>query len=441
MDLEGYAKSALRRGEKDIEERMAQRILEIKERIHPPQAISLARAVVKEARASLNPDVEVLEYLQCGVTMGEFGVGSRGLGDFYTHEEIARIIGPTGAVVDSSHLDDSGVVDLPPGRGYLVATVDGLHSRLSDFPFLAGFHAARAALRDILVMGASPLAMLSDIHVADDGDVAKVFDHVAGIATIAEATRVPLVSGSTLRIGGDMVLGERLTGGVAAVGHASHLTARVAAEPGDVILMTEGAGGGTVSTTAIYNGRAEVVEETLNVKFIEAAQALLEGGLTSRIHVMTDVTNGGIRGDAREITRTAGVSLVFWEEKLRGLVNTRVLEMLESLEIDYLGVSLDSLLVICPPDVKNDVITAIQDKDVKIDEVGRVEEGRGAYLVKEGEKVDFTPRFRESAYTPVKKVVGEHPPPDLEKMKKQVSRAADEAIIKKKKILRKLKVK
>jgi len=32
--------------------------------------------------------------------MGDFGVGSRGMGDFYTHEKIAQVIGKTSAIVD-----------------------------------------------------------------------------------------------------------------------------------------------------------------------------------------------------------------------------------------------------------------------------------------------------------------------------------------------------
>ena len=129
-----------------------------------------------------------------------------------------------------------------------------MHSRLSHFPFLAGFHVTRATLRDVYVMGAAPVALLSDIHVADDGDVAKIFDYTAGIAVVAEAMGVPLVTGSTLRIGGDMVLGDRMTGCVGAVGVADYLTARKETRPGDIILMTARAGGGTIATTALNSG-------------------------------------------------------------------------------------------------------------------------------------------------------------------------------------------
>ncbi|RSD34796.1 MAG: hydrogenase expression/formation protein [Methanohalophilus sp.] len=433
MDIEGYARHALLRGEDGIAEKLAERIMEIKntDRQH---AIALAKAAIEEARATLDVKGDVLSPITSGVTMGQFGVGSRGTGDFYAHEKIAEVIGSTKAAVDSTHLDDSGAVQME-GGDFLIVTIDGIHSRLSDFPFLAGFHVARASLRDVYVMGSRPLALLSDIHVADDGDVAKIFDHVAGITAVSELTDIPLVTGSTLRIGGDMVIGDRMTGGVGAVGVASAMTARERADIGDVILMTEGAGGGTISTTALYYGMHDVVDETINIKFLQACEALLEKDLDKKVHAMTDVTNGGVRGDAKEISRTAGVKLVFEEENMRGLVNPRVLGMLESLNIDYLGVSLDSLLLIVPPEHEQEILETVQNAGVDIATVGYVEKGQGAELVIDGQRRDFTPRFRESAYTPIKKMVGDTTPDNFEAMSKAVDRAAEEAISKKRHIV------
>ena len=436
MDIEGYAKRGLLRKDKLLKEKLAERILEIKN-ISQKHANEIAGAVIIEAKATLDPKGEILKPISSGVTMGDFGVGSRGMGDFYTHEKIAQVIGKTSAVVDSSHLDDSGVVRV---RGeYLVVTIDGMHSRLSDFPFLAGFHVARAAIRDVYVMGARPVAMLSDIHVADDGDVAKIFDHIAGITTVSELTGIPLITGSTLRIGGDMVIGQRMTGGVGAVGMAHDLTSRIQAKPGDIILMTEGAGGGTVSTTALYYGMEELVDETINLKFIDACEALFSSGLVEKIHAMTDVTNGGVRGDAKEIARTANVKLVFEEKKLRRLVNEKILSMLENLKIDYLGVSLDALLIIAPPEYADDILECVRKKGVAIDIVGKVIDGVGAELMIDGKSHDFTPRFRESAYTPIKKLVGEKTPRNFDVMKKAVDKAALQAIEKKRRIIEQLK--
>ncbi len=438
MDIEGYAKRGLVNGDLDLEDKLTSRILEVK-KTSPEHARKLAKAAIVEASAVQHVKGDALQPIISGVTMGEFGVGSRGMGDFYTHEKIAQVIGRTSAVVDTTHLDDSGVVRANGSAEYVIITIDGMHSRLSDFPFLAGFHVARAALRDVYVMGARPIAMLSDIHVADDGDVARIFDHIAGITAVAELSGIPLVTGSTLRIGGDMVIGERMTGGVGAVGVSSDLTARQQTQVGDVILMTEGAGGGTISTAALYYSMHEVVDETLNIKFLEACEKLIDSGLISHIHAMTDVTNGGIRGDAKEISKTAGVKLVFDEEKMRPLVNPVVLQMLEKLEIDYLGVSLDALLIIAPPHVAGDIMDRVRSAGVRIGIIGTVEEGSGAMIKINGILQDFTPRFRESAYTPIKKMIGEEEPRNFEEMKKAIDKATVEAIKKKQKIIEKVK--
>ena len=381
----GSPRGGLLRKDPEIKKKLISLIQEIK-RISKDKALILAEAVIEEAEATLHPRGEVFRLENVGVSMGDYGVGSRGSGDFYTHTKIAEVIGRTDAVVDSRQLDDSGVIKA--NGQYITVTVDGMHSRLSDYPFLAGFHVTRAALRDVYVMGAKPVALLSDIHLADDGDVSKLFDHIAGIATVSELIGVPLITGSTLRIGGDLVIGDRLTGCVGAVGVSDKLTPRKSARPGDVIMMSEGAGGGTVCSAALYYGRHEVVEETLNIKFLEACEALLKEDLS--IHAMTDVTNGGIRGDAKEISYTAKVKLLFEEEKMRRLVNPRVLEMLDSLKIDYLGVSIDALLIIAPEEEAKEIARTIGKAGVAVDEIGTVEAGEGALLQMDGIVTDFS---------------------------------------------------
>ena len=434
MDLEGFAKRGLRRRDRSIKSKLIDLIREVKE-IPSDRAATLAEAVLTEAEATLDPRGEVFTLESVGVSMGDFGVGSRGSGDFYTHTKIAEVIGRTEAVVDSRQLDDSGVVQA--GGKYITVTVDGMHSRLSDYPFLAGFHVTRAALRDVYVMGAKPVALLSDVHLADDGDVSKLFDHIAGIATVSELIGVPLITGSTLRIGGDMVIGDRLTGCVGAVGVSDNLTARKSARPGDVIMMTEGAGGGTICSAALYYNRHEVVDETLNIKFLEASEALLK--VNARIHAMTDVTNGGIRGDAKEISYTAGVRLVFEEERMRKLVNPRVLEMLNELKIDYLGVSIDALLIIAPPEEAEAIAAAIRDVGVKVDEIGRVEEGEGAYLDIEGKRSDFSPRFREADFTAIITASGQEAVRDVAEMWRKGDWAAQSAVQKKKRFVERIR--
>ncbi|MGB9902612.1 MAG: hypothetical protein ACPLOT_06465, partial [Methanothrix sp.] len=140
--------------------------------------------------------------------------------------------------------------------------------------------------------------------------------------------------------------------------------------------------------------------------------------------------------DAKEISHTARVKMVFFEERMRSLVNHRVLDMLERLEIDYLGVSIDALLIIAPESEADRIMDVIKRRGVAADIIGRVERGSGVELhTKEGIK-DFSPRFRESAYTPIKKFVGEEATRDFEEMRTLVDAAAERAIEKKKRFVK-----
>ena len=438
MDVEEYARKKIAGGEREaaVLEGLVSVIRSFKT-VDPSYASAFARAVIDEVKNTRGLSGDLFSFEPAGVKMGEFGVGSRGKGDFFAHRQIARVIGKTSASVGVDEMDDGGVVRAD-GR-YFICAVDGMHSRLSDCPFLAGFHATRATLRDAYVMGAKPLMLFSDIHVADDGDVAKIFDYTAGITTVGEATGVPLVSGSTLRIGGDMVLGSRLTGCVGTMGIARHVTARKGTRPGDVLLMTEGAGGGTIATAAIYSGFPEVVEQTINLNFLFACEALMKSRVFTKVHAMTDVTNGGLRGDVYEMAETANCRIVIDDDSISSLVEPNVREMLAKLQIDYLGVSLDSLLVVAPGDVADTICRVVDKAGVAMHKVGYVEEGRPeSVLLVDGKERDFSPRFRESAYTPVKKVV-DTDARNFDEMKEHVLKASEAAIRKKERVLAKLR--
>jgi hydrogenase expression/formation protein len=433
MDLEGFVRRRIIKGvdEAEILHELDGALQEFKD-WSEEKRLEFSQAVIDEVKITEqdfdDPFLKMLfEYPKTGVSMGEFGVGSRGEGDFFVHRNLAEII-KTDAVVDATQQDDAGVVE---GVGkYITVAIDGMHSRLSDFPYLAGFHVARAALRDVHVMGSKPVALISDLHLADDGDVGKLFDFTAGVGTVSELTDVPTVAGSTLRIGGDMVLGDRLVAAVGAVGVSSERpTTRKNAEAGDVIIMTEGAGGGTITTIALYNGYFDVVKETLNVDFMRDCSKIQD--LLPKIHAMTDVTNGGLRGDAAEISKTSGHKLLFYEETLDKTVNSKVLKMLRELEIDHLGISTDSLMLILPEEYVADVKKALNN----VYEVGRVEKGTGAKILGEKER-DFTPMFRESAYTKIKKVVGERSPEHIESIKENIIKARELSINKKEQVKR-----
>ena len=452
MDMEGFVRDKIaKKEEKFLEEILSERILEYKD-ISYESSISMAQTVVEEVKNTLKLESygdeslkEIIQIPKSDVAMGEMGVGSRGAGDFFVHRKIAEVVASakTSSLINPTAQDDGGVVKSSvKGQDiYITTAVDGIHSRLSEYPFLGGFHVARASLRDVCVMGADPVAIISDLHLADDGDVGRLFDFTSGVAAVSELIDVPIVAGSTLRVGGDMVLGDRLVSAVGSIGVSKHPpTARKRAEDGDVILLTEGSGGGTITTTAIYNGFFDVVWETMDINFIKASNALMKDDLIKDIHAMTDVTNGGLRGDAHEISSTTNVGLEVYEDKIRSMVAPKVLNMLETLNIDPLGVSTDSLMLICPEDISKKVIKSVESVKVKIGEIGHVDNlGIPRMIKSNGQEEELKPLFREAAYTKIKKLVGETTPENFEIMKKKVEKSAIESIAKKNKVVKYIK--
>ncbi len=416
-DLEGLTRVLLDSGMKEPEiiEKLVMEYLFYKD-ISESEAEKLAKAVIKEVQNSCKKLVDseiqnLLDYPKASITIGKQGVGCRGWGDFFVHKLIADLsetkLKPE---LSPKSLDDAGAVIYQGDQDeiFIVSKMEGMHSRLSDYPFLAGFHVTRAALRDLYVKGAEPISIMVDIHLGDDADVGKLFDFMGGVATVAELTNTPITAGSTLRIGGDMVIGTRITGGIAAIGLAKKLLKRRDIKSGDDVLMTEGAGGGTITTTAIYGAMHDVIKETFNIKFLQACEILFQSGLIPKINCMCDVTNGGLRGDLHEIAYEAKVGITVEEEKIRPLVNKKVFDMLKERKVDYLGVSLDALLIFCPPAVSEDICSQIRKVGIEIEKVGEVnEQDNEIKLVMEDGEVKLFPRFRESAYTPVKQVVGE----------------------------------
>lgn len=387
-------------------------------------AEEVSKIIIREVINSLKAD-KLYSFPKTGITAGEAGLGSRGVGDNLIHLKLFELTGKK-----KEEFDDAGVKD------NIVIAVDSIHSRLSYFPFLAGFYATKATLRDILVKGAYPIGLLVDIHLSDDSDVGMLIDFEAGVNTVSLALNVPILAGSTLRIGGDLVIGERISGGVGAVGILkSRDFSRKNIRKGMKIIMTEGNGGGTIATTAIFNGIPEVVTETFSFSDLLTC-SLVRDSLADYVYSMTDVTNGGIRGDALEISRMNNLSLVIDDKKFISLINSRVYDMLKMLDIDPFGISIDSILIFT---YKEDiVIDKLREHGIRSDVIGYVDDLK-KYPIITIDGRELNPQFRESPYTPIKKYIGNNTKFSVEEISKRLDYAIEEAKRKIDDILKNLK--
>ncbi|MBY9003518.1 MAG: hypothetical protein KGD73_06075 [Candidatus Lokiarchaeota archaeon] len=154
-DLEGLTRRLMEKGfnKEQIIRRLVTEYMDFKE-IEKQKAISLSEAVYEECKKSDINSVsdpfmrKLLDFEKAGITVGKQGVGCRGSGDFFVHKLIAELSETEKkAFLSPDSLDDAGAVRLSDIKGFkteedliIVSKMEGIHSRLSDFPFLCGFH-------------------------------------------------------------------------------------------------------------------------------------------------------------------------------------------------------------------------------------------------------------------------------------------------------------
>ncbi|UXD21328.1 hypothetical protein IPA_02970 [Ignicoccus pacificus DSM 13166] len=369
MDVEDLAKFLMGKGFKEEQvELLIAFLASVRKGWGKEESLRIAEGAVKDAIVSTK---SLSEYkpLKIGVRAGEGGLGSRGLGDQRVHEALTSLSSPGDAFT----------------IGDLVLAADGFHSRLNEVPLLMGFHATRAAMRDVMVAGGDPLATLIDVHVADDTDISYVLDVSVGAKVASEGCGARFAGGSTLRIGGDVVWGERVTGGSFAVGKGIREWNRFNVEPGDLLCSTVGKGGGTVTAIALYHGLEELADLTVNLDFCKEIRKAFK---VEEVKGAFDWTNGGIVLDAHEISEVKGVKVILYDSVYKA-VHPKLLKALEELNLDPLRTSVDSIVFISSKCPEGTI------------EIGRVEDGKGVFL--EGKELEVT--FRESPYTHSKRAV------------------------------------
>ena len=154
-DLEGLTRRLLRKNKTDEEilRRLVQEYTDFKD-IDKELAYTFANAILTECKRSDISNVsepfikDLLRINKANVTVGKQGVGCRGVGDFFVHKLIAKLSETeTKAYLSPTSLDDAGAVRISDIKGFkaedeliIVSKMEGIHSRLSDFPFLCGFH-------------------------------------------------------------------------------------------------------------------------------------------------------------------------------------------------------------------------------------------------------------------------------------------------------------
>ncbi|MBX3223551.1 MAG: thiamine-phosphate kinase [Labilithrix sp.] len=226
-----------------------------------------------------------------------------------------RLAAPGASGVGVGIGDDAAVLD--PVDGSLVwtidAQVDGTHFRMAWLGWEdVGWRSFMAAASDLAAMGATPVAALSALTLADDVDDAALDALARGQADAARAVSAPVV-------GGNLARGRETSITTTLLGRAERPVLRSGAREGDGVYLAGAVGMAAAGLLALERG-AHLGDPSVDacVDAWRRPRALVERGLAMRglASAAVDVSDG-LACDAGHLAEASAVTLLFDERLLR----------------------------------------------------------------------------------------------------------------------------
>jgi hydrogenase expression/formation protein HypE len=255
----------------------------------------------------------------------EHGSGGRATGEL-----IAEIFEQAFSNEVLSQMEDAAVV---PGSGQIAMTTDSFVVTPLTFP---GGDIGRLSIcgtvNDLLMRGATPKYITCGFILEEGADVAQLRQIASSMAATAREAGVVIVAGDTKVIEGSGGIYINTTG-VGFVPEDVDIKAKNS-RPGDVILVSGNVGD---HHAAILSQRMEIRNtiESDNAPLVEMVQNLLNDGI--RVHVLRDVTRGGLATVLKELAVSSGQLFEIREDALP--VDSQVRDFCGLLGLDplYMG--------------------------------------------------------------------------------------------------------
>jgi hydrogenase expression/formation protein HypE len=234
----------------------------------------------------------------------EHGSGGRATGEL-----IAEIFEQAFSNEVLSQMEDAAVV---PGSGRIALTTDSFVVTPLTFP---GGDIGRLSIcgtvNDLLMRGASPKYITCGFILEEGASVVILRRIVASMAETAREAGVTIVAGDTKVIEGNGGIYIN-TAGVGFVPEGVDIRAKNSA-PGDVILVSGNVGDHHAAILSQRMGITNTIESD-NAPLVEMVQKLLSGGI--RVHVLRDVTRGGLATVLKELAVSSGQTFELREDAL-----------------------------------------------------------------------------------------------------------------------------
>jgi hydrogenase expression/formation protein HypE len=290
----------------------------------------------------------------------EHGSGGRATGEL-----IAEIFEQAFSNEVLSQMEDAAVV---PGSGQIAMTTDSFVVTPLAFP---GGDIGRLCIcgtvNDLLMRGATPKYITCGFILEEGADVAQLRQIVSSMADTAREAGVAIVAGDTKVIEGSGGIYIN-TSGVGFVPEGVDIKAKNG-RPGDVILVSGNVGD---HHAAILSQRMEIRNtiESDNAPLVEMVQNLLNNGI--RVHVLRDVTRGGLATVLKELAVSSGQLFEIREDALP--VDPQVRDFCGLLGLDPLYMGNEGKMV---------AIVAAEDAERALSLIQRAKYGANAAIIGE----------------------------------------------------------
>jgi len=291
-----------------------------------------------------------------------------------------RVIIKSGVGIDAAAIDF--------GDSVLVATSDPITGAEKHI----GFYAVNVNANDVATFGAKPKWFLVTILLPENANEELLEKIMEDMHKSAGRLGVSIVGGHTevtVGLNRPIVIGTML-GEV----KKDQLVTSNGAKPGDVIILTKGAG--IEGTSIIASENEEELKKVFGKELVENAKRFLqkisvvkEALIAAEIgvHAMHDPTEGGIANGFHEMADAAGLGFRVYYEEIFIAEETR--KLCEHFKLDPLAlISSGSLLIAAPPEKAEKVVEAIRRKGIEAAIVGEfLEDNNIKVIVKDGKEV------------------------------------------------------
>lgn len=223
--------------------------------------------------------------------------------------------------------ENAGVVEVAPGLAAALKVESHNHPSAVD-PFHGAATGVGGILRDVLSMGARPVALLDSLRFGppEDPQSRRLRDGVvAGISHYGNSVGVPVVGGEILYE--DCYRANPLVN-VACVGllPADRIYPAVASGPGNAVVYVgartgrDGIGGAAFASEELESTSAEVDRSAVQIGDPFAGKLLIEATLqaleTGAVVGLQDMGAAGITCAAAEMSARGGVGMVLWLDRV-----------------------------------------------------------------------------------------------------------------------------